>query len=406
MRICFADPLKGGHRIHHVVALIRVLARQASVESIFAVHPGVAEGAQKVLAENLLQSSGCVFRPLNENLFRKIRSNNKDAFHGYLGLRILERIAKENRCHHLHLMQLDTFLPGLSLRLLMAGRISYSGLYFRPTMHYNSVFGTNLKNREVLLNRIKSVLLSQILASRRVKVVQSLDNYFPHAFQSSNHGDKLVAIPDLASPPKSSQRPENLPKRWTDRPTRLLLFGAISSRKGVFVLLDALNSLPEHVVNHISILLAGRVNDNERERIKNNMGALAVNRPNIAVDMIDRYLSDQELWWLVQKTSMVIMPYQRHIGSSGVLCWAAAAGKPVLSQSFGFIGQEIEQNKLGIAVDTEDPDVLAVAIANFAKGGFDGEEQTQKRKEYAFRHTEEAFGKATIESIIQALTST
>lgn len=404
MRICFADPLPDGHRAQHVVAIAREIARRSGIKVLFAVHPNIAELAQSSLYGDSNSYENCVFRPLTEGVFRQVRANNRDIFGGFRVLRKLEQIAKANGCHHIHFMHLDTFLPGLALRVMCPwGIFTYSGLYFRPTMHYEKVFNSPLNRKEARLNKVKAVLLSIVLASARVKLIQSLDNYFPLVFENHRSKPKLAAIPDLSSPPEDSKKPEDLLLCWTKRPVRLLLFGAISSRKGVFVLLGALKKIPRQIAGDLSVLLAGSIKDSERQFLISEIGDLKLKNPHITVNTIDRYLSDEELWWLIGESSLVLMPYQRHLGSSGILCWAAAANKPVLSQSFGLIGHEVRQNNLGIAVDTEDPNAIARAIAEFRQVGGCLGSRTHKRQAYASLHTEHAFGKAVLESIISSI---
>jgi hypothetical protein len=65
----------------------------------------------------------------------------------------------------------------------------------------------------------------------------------------------------------------------------------------------------------------------------------------------------------------VLAPYQRFVGSSGVLLWAARAGRPVLAQEFGLIGKLTRDNHLGIAVDSGDPTKLAREIGRMIESG-------------------------------------
>ncbi len=57
--------------------------------------------------------------------------------------------------------------------------------------------------------------------------------------------------------------------------------------------------------------------------------------------------------YLLKRCDVVLIPYQRHVGSSGLLIWAASAGKPVITQDFGLIGALTRAYKLGQTVDTK-----------------------------------------------------
>ncbi|MBS0540975.1 MAG: glycosyltransferase, partial [Proteobacteria bacterium] len=54
---------------------------------------------------------------------------------------------------------------------------------------------------------------------------------------------------------------------------------------------------------------------------------------------------------------------------SGVLLWAARAGRPVLAQEFGLIGKLTRDNRLGVAVDSGDSEELAREIVRMVECG-------------------------------------
>lgn len=57
------------------------------------------------------------------------------------------------------------------------------------------------------------------------------------------------------------------------------------------------------------------------------------------IKVVDRFLSDDEIPPLVSGADVILAPYLRHVGSSGLLYWPAAAGKSVITQDFGLIGR-------------------------------------------------------------------
>ena len=72
---------------------------------------------------------------------------------------------------------------------------------------------------------------------------------------------------------------------------------------------------------------------------------------------------------LVRRSDVVLAPYQRFVGSSGVLLWAARAERPVLAQEFGLVGKLTREHKLGVSVDSCDPTTLAREIARMVECG-------------------------------------
>ena len=79
------------------------------------------------------------------------------------------------------------------------------------------------------------------------------------------------------------------------------------------------------------------------------------------VDFVDRYLGESELQGMVQRSGVVIVPYDnREQISSGVLTEALAAGRPVVSTRFPY-AEEMLGTGAGIVVD-HDREMLAAAI--------------------------------------------
>ena len=81
----------------------------------------------------------------------------------------------------------------------------------------------------------------------------------------------------------------------------LLLFGAITERKGVLALLDALALLPEVVARRTAIMLAGRIEPAIRSEIEGKCQRLAALQPALWLKFEDRRLTAGELGALVRR---------------------------------------------------------------------------------------------------------
>ena len=80
-----------------------------------------------------------------------------------------------------------------------------------------------------------------------------------------------------------------------------------------------------------------------------------------------RRIDEGELAGLVRRSDVILAPYQRFVGSSGVMLWAARAGKPLLTQDFGLLGRMVREHRLGLPTEAGDPRRLAEAIAGAAR---------------------------------------
>jgi glycosyltransferase involved in cell wall biosynthesis len=136
----------------------------------------------------------------------------------------------------------------------------------------------------------------------------------------------------------------------------VLFFGRIQSYKGIDVLLRALALLPVD----IRLAIAGP-------------GALEPPMLQTAqslgprVELHNRYLDDQEVAVLMQRASVVALPY-RHATQSSVPAIAAAFGCQLVASALGHFNEEIPRLG-GILVPPEDPDALAAALAAALRRG-------------------------------------
>jgi glycosyltransferase involved in cell wall biosynthesis len=147
------------------------------------------------------------------------------------------------------------------------------------------------------------------------------------------------------------------------------LFGALSERKGILCLLEALRLIPAAAAAGIAVVIAGRVAPEIRPAVQTALARLRRRQPDLWLHLEDRWLEDGEIAALVQASDVVLAPYQRFVGSSGVLLWAAQAGVPVLTQDYGLIARLVRDHRLGVTADVTDPRILARAIYAMATDG-------------------------------------
>jgi glycosyltransferase involved in cell wall biosynthesis len=254
---------------------------------------------------------------------------------------------------------------------LGAGGPAVSGILFRPSVHYGALGPYAPSRGERLRDWRKEVLYRLMLRNRSLSRVLSLDPFFPaYARAHYAHGGKVQALPDPAHPPVEQTSP---PARTGDfvPPGRVgfLLFGYLAERKGPLAVLDALGRLSPAIAARVAVLFAGRVDPGLRERLEQKCHQLKRERPELWLRIDDRRLDRGELACLVRQSDVVLAPYQRFVGSSGVLLWAARAGRPVLAQEFGLVGRLTRDHGLGVAVDSSDPAQLAREVTRMVECG-------------------------------------
>jgi hypothetical protein len=150
------------------------------------------------------------------------------------------------------------------------------------------------------------------------------------------------------------------------------------------------------------VLFAGRIDPAIREAIDSRRRALAQNRPELWLRIDDRRIDRAELEALVVQSDIVLAPYQRFVGSSGVLLWAARAGRPVLAQEFGLIGRLTRDNRLGSVVDSSDPVRLACEIERMVLKGPQSFIDLSLARDFASSRTPQHFASTVLSSVAAA----
>jgi len=106
------------------------------------------------------------------------------------------------------------------------------------------------------------------------------------------------------------------------------------------------------------------------------------------------HIPDESVGTHFEMADVVVMPYQFHVGSSGVMLLAASHGRPVVGPAFGLIGETIRRERLGIAVDTTDPAALAAALTLAIIDSSEAFSDRDSMRAFAALHHEDGFAPA------------
>lgn len=160
------------------------------------------------------------------------------------------------------------------------------------------------------------------------------------------------------------------------------LFGAIDERKGADRLIDAFFAAELPV--QWKLLLAGRFSAAIRKKVFEQGDG------SDQIIALDRFIDNSELQTYFEACDFVCVPFRRHIGSSSTVIRAAAANRPVLADSFGWIGEITDRYHLGLVCDAGNRDEFASAIRNFANSS-QSWSPTLLHKQFVDLHSEPNF---------------
>lgn len=363
--ILIFEPDPRGHTFEWLAYLLRYSANKISSQRVtFAVAPTLAD--QLAALPDVKRSPLVQIVALDETESRFCLSDSL-AVSGFARWWTMRRHLKRSGADHGHFLCLDHLSLPLALGL-RARASSLSGILFRPSTHYVALTNIAPNRNEVLRDLRKQILYRLMLRNPALRRVLSLDPYFVQL--KNRFGDKSEKIEALADPAFPMGHCDGAPQNEPS-PARMhfLLFGALTKRKGILVLYDALMRLPPDIAQQCAVTVAGKIDPSLNPTLKARLTKLVREQPRLWIDQQDRFVPEHELNALIRRSDVILAPYQRFVGSSGAMLRAASAQKPVLTQDCGLLGKLTQDFALGMTADTSDPDRLAAAITTLVRDG-------------------------------------
>jgi glycosyltransferase involved in cell wall biosynthesis len=388
--ILLFDPYHGGHHAEYVAHLLRAWARSDRPGRLVAAVPAQLPEEQPALFADALRDPRIEVAPLQgalptpgSSLWEASQAN----------ARLLRKALKTHGPSRVVAAYLDHLQLALVLGRPSLGEARLSGILFRPSLHYGE--GGSLGERA--RQRRKRALLRAMARNERLDHVFTLDHSAVPALQAM--GLHAVPLPDPVAPSSpGGPLPEEVRRRFgfdRDRVV-MVLFGALDERKGVIPLLDALARLAPSDLGRLGLLLAGPLVPRLRADVAERAAALRAQGAQVALH--DAFVPVAEIQPLLRVADLVLGTYDRHVGSSAVLIRAAAAGRPVLSQDYGYMGDRVRRHRLGRTVDTENPTALTQALQAALEdpaAGFDSETAAA----FAAANTPEAYARTILDHV-------
>jgi glycosyltransferase involved in cell wall biosynthesis len=295
---------------------------------------------------------------------------NHGQFLGFLTTgRLLRACVERVRPDKCLLTALDGMRLPLALGLRFDFPVGFGAIYFRPTFHYRQC-GFTIDNRDWFRALHQKGILALAARNRHLQTIFCLDPYSVPAVKKLARGIRVLPLADPVDIPAAQFDVAAVRKSLgiQDERLLLLLFGVLTARKGTYQLLEALNLLSEPDSRKLCVVLAGKIAQGEDTLIGSKIAEIAASRP-IQIIVRNEHVPESQLDRLFAAADLVLAPYQRHVGNSGVLVRAAAAGVPILTQDYGLLGELVRRWRLGFAVDTSRPAEIAAAIRRMVAAG-------------------------------------
>jgi glycosyltransferase involved in cell wall biosynthesis len=144
-------------------------------------------------------------------------------------------------------------------------------------------------------------------------------------------------------------------KNVREEKNTLLFFGRILHYKGLDVLLKALDIVRKQAEHaKFKLIIAGEGDLKPYQE-------LITKELKPSIEIINRYIPENEVPEYFQRASIIILPY-REASQSGVIPIAYAFKKAVICTNVGALPEVIDNNKTGILIEPENPELLAKSI--------------------------------------------
>jgi glycosyltransferase involved in cell wall biosynthesis len=314
---------------------------------------------------------------------------------------VLRRAVERLRPDHCVLMYFDHVQASLARGLRFSFPVAFSGTYFRPSFYYRELGVGPSGPRTRLEDLQKRALLTLALRNPHFRTLFCLDPYAVAPIARLRTSARVVHLPEpFETGPSAGESAAETRGRLNveDGRKMLLLFGSLDPRKGVLQLLTALRQLPDTLLEHACLVMAGETTGIKAD-LQEALSALR-GRGVLQVIHIDAFVPDAEMHNLFGAADLVLMPYQQHVGSSGVLVRAAAVGAPVLVQDYGMLGMLARDRGLGLCVDTTRPDAIARGLVQFLDPSLSYPFDAAAARAFSSENTEEAMASTLFRHVL------
>ena len=144
------------------------------------------------------------------------------------------------------------------------------------------------------------------------------------------------------------------------------MVGPVSRRKRLDLLLAAFRITNQQLPNS-RLLIAGTLDDQAHLLLKQNRDLILKDR----LIVLDRYFETSQIELLFPALDVVVVPYEGHLGSSGIVLRAAAARRPVVASNINWLKRTINYFGLGETCSIQDAHEFSENMVNAMQSAAD-----------------------------------
>lgn len=200
---------------------------------------------------------------------------------------------------------------------------------------------------ESLRFRVYLKLIRRFLCYPNTKQIFLIDEKIQQLLTTSKILDKISYVPDPII--FNYEILPKIQKTKTDT-INILLYGSITERKGLEILLNFLKK--SAIKNKYKIVVAGKIKKEYQTKFDKLLDLFKIE--SISIQVVDRWISSEEQVKIFQESHLVWLCYEKtFLGSSGVLYQAGNFSLPIITNNVGLVSEINKKYSLGIICDSD-----------------------------------------------------
>ncbi len=353
MKILIFDLQITGHHSEYIEHLIDYIDLQSSNEYVFVVNPKLKDNFPNIHIKGANKSNILWVFIGNDELNLILGSNV--ILRSLREVEIIKKYASIYKIDHVLAMYFNTLQIGMGINKKL--NFTISGILF---LQFTRMRKKSVSERFKYLR--KYFVTNLYSRNKSIKYIYILnDNKAVQKFNDLFHTSIFKMLPDPV-PQIEEEAHFNLKEYFQIENKRsvLLMFGALSERKGTIESIEALNFINEEDLKKISLLIVGSASDSFHLKISAAISQIQKKSLNASIYYYRDFVSNSRMKSIFNQSDIILLPYKNAEASSGILGHAIASKKIVIASGNGLIKDIVEENNLGLLVNP----ITAMEIGN------------------------------------------
>lgn len=399
MKLAIFEPEGSGHRM---VLYVRHIAREALRNGwqlqLFTSRRAMESPAFQLVADECKGSLETIliphvdfpsFNPTTINLLK----------YQYRQFRVFssayQRLEMCSQPDFIYLTNLDYCEKIISFLGSPFGNTPFGGMYLAPKFHHRRMGVLSPVSRQEWLSEKLFHRLVKVPKMRLLNVIDEPLSDFVYSEKRPGY-EKVQYVPDAAFIEGVASRQEARKSLgFAEGQFAVLVYGALSSRKGISSLIDAVAMVEPSM--DVVVILAGK-QDSETQEVLSRHQA---NRLRNAGSLIELpgFLDDVDEYRAFRAADAVWLGYLDFYGMSGVLLQAGRMGLPVIACHQGLIGWLTRKYNLGELVEPRQLQQVVSSIKVLVQNNKVRDAYRENGRRHSQAHLPEIFGKSICDAI-------